>query len=146
MMPFIVYEFLCLLLWMACVVLVVLVMSVYLTTSVDITTTIRFMLNVWININPWVYKRGSIYQISTLLGFGPNSWKCTRKANKLSATKCEHSDICKFDWLTKVKWIYEPSCLLCSSMIKCTLRRTAWGVGGGLGGQLPNHIRIKHVL
>jgi len=40
MMPFIVYEFLCLLLWMACVVLVVLVMSVYLTTSVDITTTI----------------------------------------------------------------------------------------------------------
>jgi len=39
-MPFIVYEFLLLLLWITCVVLVVLVMAVYLTTSVDITTTV----------------------------------------------------------------------------------------------------------
>ena len=40
-MPFIVYEFLLLLMWITCVVLVVLVMAVYLTTSVDITTTVR---------------------------------------------------------------------------------------------------------
>merc|ERR1719411_592322 len=39
-MPFIVYEFLLLLLWITCVVLEVLVMAVYLTTSVDITTTV----------------------------------------------------------------------------------------------------------
>lgn len=39
-MPFIVFEFMSILLWIALEVLVVLVMAVYLTTSVDITTTV----------------------------------------------------------------------------------------------------------
>ena len=41
MMPFIIFEFLCIALWIALEVLTVLVMAVYLTTSVDITTTVR---------------------------------------------------------------------------------------------------------
>ena len=40
MMPFIIFEFLSLVLWIVVEVLVVLVMAVYLTTSVDITTTV----------------------------------------------------------------------------------------------------------
>lgn len=39
-LPFIVYEFMLLLLWVAVEVMVVLVLAVYLTTSVDITTTV----------------------------------------------------------------------------------------------------------
>merc|ERR1719251_685140 len=39
-MPFIIFEFLSLVLWIVVEVLVVLVMAVYLTTSVDITTTV----------------------------------------------------------------------------------------------------------
>ena len=39
-LPFIIYEFLLLLLWVAVEVMVVLVLAVYLTTSVDITTTV----------------------------------------------------------------------------------------------------------
>ena len=41
MMPFIIFEFLSIALWIALEVLTVLVMAVYLTTSVDITTTVR---------------------------------------------------------------------------------------------------------
>ena len=41
MMPFIIFEFLTIALWIALEVLTVLVMAVYLTTSVDITTTVR---------------------------------------------------------------------------------------------------------
>ena len=40
MMPFIIFEFLSIALWIALEVLTVLVMAVYLTTSVDITTTV----------------------------------------------------------------------------------------------------------
>ena len=40
MLPFIIFEFLNILLWISLVVLTVLVLGVYLTTSVDITTTI----------------------------------------------------------------------------------------------------------
>ena len=41
MMPFIIFEFLSIALWIALEVLTVLVMAVYLTTSVDITTTVH---------------------------------------------------------------------------------------------------------
>ena len=41
MMPFIIFEFLSIALWIALEVLTVLVMAVYLTTSVDITTTVQ---------------------------------------------------------------------------------------------------------
>ena len=43
-MPFIIFEFLSICVWIALEVLTVLVMAVYLTTSVDITTT------VWVQI------------------------------------------------------------------------------------------------
>ena len=39
-LPFIIFEFLNILLWISLVVLTVLVLGVYLTTSVDITTTV----------------------------------------------------------------------------------------------------------
>ena len=41
MMPFIIFEFMSIALWIALEVLTVLVMAVYLTTSVDITTTVQ---------------------------------------------------------------------------------------------------------
>merc|ERR1719410_2040812 len=56
-MPFIVYEFMLLLLWITCVVLVVLVMAVYLTTSVDITTTVSVAVigAIWIMLMFYIW-------------------------------------------------------------------------------------------
>merc|ERR1719433_2283178 len=57
MMPFIIFEFLSICVWIALVVLTVLVMAVYLTTSVDITTTVSVAViaAIWIVIMLYIW-------------------------------------------------------------------------------------------
>ena len=56
-MPFIIFEFLNILLWISLVVLTVLVLGVYLTTTVDITTTVSVAViaAIWVVIMLYVW-------------------------------------------------------------------------------------------
>ena len=56
-LPFIIFEFLNILLWISLVALTVLVLGVYLTTSVDITTTVSVAViaAIWVVIMLYVW-------------------------------------------------------------------------------------------
>lgn len=56
-LPFIIFEFLNILLWISLVVLTVLVLGVYLTTTVDITTTVSVAViaAIWVVIMLYVW-------------------------------------------------------------------------------------------